>query len=95
MTQLDSHVVHATLVLNKMKIWGSFRTFIRLIVFSEVKNKLHFCVSILLESAVRLVTSLTVVIEPRKIKILAQCGELVFVRIVERKILFNYLDSDY
>ena len=88
-------MVHVTLVLNIMKIWGSFHIFIGPTVFSEVKNKLNFCISILLESVVLLLTSLTVVIEPRKTKVRAQCGELHFVRIVERKILFNYLDSDY
>jgi len=53
---------------------------------------------IVLVGLVLLLTSLirvVVVIEPRKTKIRTQRGEFLFVRIVERNIFFNYLDSDY
>jgi hypothetical protein len=66
-------------------------------LFSKLKNKLHVCVLILLISLVLLPTSLTAaVIVPPKIKIRTQCGEVLFVRILERNtsLVFNYLNPD-
>ena len=82
--------------VQKIKMGGKSNIFIGPTFFSKLKNKLNVCSLIMLASLLLLLASLTVVvIESRKTKNRTQCGELLFVRIVERNILFNYLDSTY